>query len=131
MSVIRRALAACAAPITPIDENGMREFRREYHPGTDFVGFAGHFPEHPVLPAVAQILMAEMTISQATGTDMHTGSIRNAKFLRPVPPGICIACIVTPHDDSGNLWDCRLYVDNALAASFQWQGISLQAGNMP
>ena len=131
MSVIRRALAACAAPITPIDENGMQGFRREYCPGADFVGFAGHFPGHPVLPAVVQILMAEITISQATGTDRRTGCIRNAKFLRPVPPGMCIVCLVTPHDDSGNLWDCRLYAGNALAASFQWLGIASQADNTP
>ena len=130
MSVLRRALAACATPITPIDENGMRGFRRQYRPGSDFVGFEGHFPGHPVLPAVVQILMAEITISQATGTDRRTEGIRNAKFLRPVPPGTCIVCLVTPHDDSG-LWDCRLYTDNTLAASFQWQGIVSQTVNTP
>ena len=130
MSVLRRALAACATPITPIDENGMRGFRKQYCPGSDFVGFEGHFPGHPVLPAVVQILMAEITISQATGTDRRTEGIRNAKFLRPVPPGTCIVCLVTPHDDSG-LWDCRLYTDNTLAASFQWQGIVSQTVNTP
>jgi 3-hydroxymyristoyl/3-hydroxydecanoyl-(acyl carrier protein) dehydratase len=48
------------------------------HPACD-----GHFPGHPVLPAV--VLLAEAFA--ALGVDPRRHSLAQAKFLRPVAPG--------------------------------------------
>ncbi len=53
----------------------------------DFIGFSGHFPGYPVLPAVLAIysgwLLAE--ISQRQELELH--AIRRAKFVAPILPG--------------------------------------------
>lgn len=118
MSAIRKALAACAAPL--VRTEGEEGFCRDYHPGADFVGFAGHFPGQPILPAVVQVLMAEMTIALALGRDTPTGLVRHAKFMHPLHPGSTITCQVTPQDAKGGCWECRLLLGERLASSFRW-----------
>jgi len=47
---------------------------------------AGHFPGHPVVPAVYLIEAARAASSQARGTGALRG-VRSAKFLKEVAPG--------------------------------------------
>jgi 3-hydroxyacyl-[acyl-carrier-protein] dehydratase len=64
--------------------------RKEVEPGIwlstfrfphDFPGFAGHFPNAPVLPGIVQILAVIHTAGEYT---LHR--VKNCKFLRPVHP---------------------------------------------
>lgn len=121
MSAIRKALAACAAPL--VRTEGESGFCQDYRPDADFVGFAGHFPGHPILPAVVQVLMAEMTIALALGRDVRTGLVRHAKFMRPLHPGSTITCQVMPQDAEGSCWECRLLLGEIPASSFRWQAL--------
>jgi len=47
---------------------------------------AGHFPGHPVVPAVYLIEAAQAASGQARGTGALQG-VRSAKFLKEVAPG--------------------------------------------
>ncbi|MFW6197764.1 MAG: 3-hydroxyacyl-ACP dehydratase FabZ family protein [Myxococcota bacterium] len=54
----------------------------------DLVHFRGHFPNHPVLPAVAQL--EAMVLRSVERTYEGLGPLRRAnrlKFVRPVAPG--------------------------------------------
>lgn len=54
----------------------------------DHPGFAGHFPDAPVLPAVVQLLDLVLPAVAETWPDLDTPhELRRLKFLHPVRPG--------------------------------------------
>lgn len=53
----------------------------------DFPAFAGHFPQHPLLPAVAQLVFAVDAAGRMTGKTLRLACAERAKFTAPVHPG--------------------------------------------
>lgn len=126
MSVLHDALRALGSPVRN-EEDG---FGREYRLEADFPGFAGHFPQHPVLPAVVQLLMARMTVENGLGRPLNLIGVPQAKFMLPLGPGLSVAVAVRPHAawpsqaaeaGAGTLWNCVLRVEGRAAARFYLQ----------
>ncbi|MFW5926173.1 MAG: 3-hydroxyacyl-ACP dehydratase FabZ family protein [Myxococcota bacterium] len=66
----------------------------------DLVYFQGHFPHHPVLPAVTQL--EAMVLRSVGRTYAGLGTLRRAnrlKFVRPVGPGDALALRLRRTDD--------------------------------
>ncbi len=59
-------------------------FEAEFIFRDDFIGFSGHFPEKPVLPGIAQIMAAQVTVD--ANPSLSLAHIKRCKFLRPVLP---------------------------------------------
>jgi len=53
----------------------------------DWPGFAGHFPGRPLLPAVAQLRLAEALAQRAGGGAVRLRGGATFKCLKPVLPG--------------------------------------------
>lgn len=51
----------------------------------DFCGFAGHFPDAPILPALVQLLTAQEVIRKIYG-NVSINEVFGAKYKRPVKP---------------------------------------------
>ncbi|HEX4171638.1 MAG TPA: 3-hydroxyacyl-ACP dehydratase FabZ [Acetobacteraceae bacterium] len=75
--------------------------------------FAGHFPNHPVMPGVliiesmaqtAAVLVVETLGPDAAGKLVYFMSIEGAKFRRPVVPGDQLRIHVTKERNRGNVW---------------------------
>lgn len=75
--------------------------------------FAGHFPNHPVMPGVliiesmaqtAAVLVVETLGPEAAGRVVYFMSIEGAKFRRPVVPGDQIRIHVVKQRNRGNVW---------------------------
>ena len=75
--------------------------------------FAGHFPNHPVMPGVliiesmaqtAAVLVVETLGADAAGKVVYFMSIEGAKFRRPVVPGDQLRIHVTKDRNRGNVW---------------------------
>ena len=75
--------------------------------------FAGHFPDHPVMPGVliiesmaqtAAVLVVETLGPNAAGKLVYFMSIEGAKFRRPVVPGDQLRIHVTKERNRGNVW---------------------------
>lgn len=75
--------------------------------------FAGHFPNHPVMPGVliiesmaqtAAVLVVETLGPAAQGKVVYFMSIEGAKFRRPVVPGDQLRVQVTKERNRGNVW---------------------------
>ena len=78
--------------------------------------FAGHFPNHPVMPGVliiesmaqtAAVLVVETLGPEAAGKVVYFMSIEGAKFRRPVVPGDQLRIHVTKERRRGNVWKFR------------------------
>lgn len=75
--------------------------------------FAGHFPNHPVMPGVliiesmaqtAAVLVVETLGPDAAGKVVYFMSIENAKFRRPVVPGDQLRIHIVKERRRGNVW---------------------------
>lgn len=76
-------------------------WRRSYCLGQDFVGFQGHFEGHPVLPALAQVLIAQDLAQALSPTPLRLEAVGQAKFLSLIRPGQALAAYALPPADGG------------------------------
>lgn len=84
MNKILLGIAAAAQGTVTTDEAGTLEGR--YCFTESFAGFAGHFPEHPILPAIVEILTVVSLVGKQTGRRQRLLAVEDAKFLNPVRP---------------------------------------------
>ncbi len=96
-------------------ETGQQSFRF----AEEFIGFAGHFPGSPILPAVLQTLMSQMVAEQIVGEQLRFLSLGRAKFTAQLRPGDLIEVRVGCKDQQGQ-FSCvaELSVAGNRAASF-------------
>jgi len=56
----------------------------------DSLYFDGHFPDYPILPAVAQIDIVVNFASENFGTDIIISQIKRTKFLKVITPSLSL-----------------------------------------
>src|SRR3978361_171607 len=75
--------------------------------------FAGHFPNHPVMPGVliieamaqtAAVRVGETRGPEAAGRVVYFMSVEGAKFRRPVVPGDQLRIHIVKERSLGNVW---------------------------
>ncbi len=52
----------------------------------NFIGFAGHFPDKPVLPAILQLAAIRFTAEKALSTSLFPLQYNRAKFKKMIEP---------------------------------------------
>jgi 3-hydroxyacyl-[acyl-carrier-protein] dehydratase len=83
-----------------------------------FAGFDGHFPEHPILPAVVEIMTVVSLVGEKTGVRQRLVAVEEAKFLIPVRPNqeILVSCR-TRNLKGRPVYEARLTVENTTTAT--------------
>jgi 3-hydroxyacyl-[acyl-carrier-protein] dehydratase len=84
MNKILQGIAEAAQRAVTTDDTGALE--GHYCFTESFAGFAGHFPGHPILPAIVEMLVVVSLVSEHTGCRQRLVSVEDAKFLNPVQP---------------------------------------------
>ena len=91
---MRRQIAAAAlgppektAPPSEAFLKVLEVWRRPYRLDENFVGFQGHFEGRPVLPALAQVFIAQDMVITLLKRPVTLEAVTQAKFLSPVTPG--------------------------------------------
>ena len=79
--------------VTSEPDSGFQSFC----PAADFIGFDGHFPDHPILPAMLQILLGIIVSEELCGTRLTLQKLDKAKFMAQIQPGqtITVSCKIT------------------------------------
>ena len=68
--------------------------------GPDFIGFDGHFPDYPVLPAMLQVLLGIIVSEDICGTRLTLQKLDKAKFMAQIRPeqNITVSCHLSRAD---------------------------------
>ena len=116
MNRMLQGIAAAKRGAVSTDASGTMEGR--YHFSEDFVGFAGHFPGHPILPAIVEILVVVALVGEARSCGQRLVAVEEAKFLNPVDPGQEILVRCRPRLVKGKLLhDAQVTVGETTTAS--------------
>lgn len=115
MSTLYQAIENAGSPIQQDGETVTKAFVF----GDDFIGFDGHFPESPILPAMVQLMLGEVTAREAIGKPLTVISSARAKFVRQVIPGETLLATLglTPGDETVKA-SVTLTVDGEIASSY-------------
>lgn len=94
--------AILAAAIDETKEPGPGTAERRFCFPPDFIGFAGHFPGYPLLPAFVQMVLGTMLAEEHYGTPLELIKISNAKFQQQIIPDMEITVMVREKTVGGN-----------------------------
>lgn len=87
--------------------NAPEAWRLRYLLNDDFAGFHGHFEGHPILPALAQVFIAQDLVQALLGRPAILAGITQAKFLSPVTPGSLLSAYAAVVEKTGE-WRVHL-----------------------
>ncbi len=118
MNKVKRAIVSSAIDAMQVTEADT--VTRHYCFSPDFIGFSGHFPGYPILPAFVQVLTALSLAEEKKGCSLKLGSVENAKFLIPLRPcqEIVVQCRERLIRENAGC-EVRITLLEELAASFQ------------
>jgi 3-hydroxyacyl-[acyl-carrier-protein] dehydratase len=114
-----------AASISSIKVDGEGGTVGTFRFAADFPGFAGHFPGYPVLPAVVQVLTAQVVVEQMLDKPLVMQRLERAKFLKQVRPEQLLQ--VTCRERKSGVWAARLEADGEPASAF-WMTLDEESG---
>ena len=101
--------------VTEVDD-----IRQCYRFGADFIGFAGHFPGYPILPAFVQVLTAQTLIEEHSGRHLELATVEKAKFHLPLLPEQEIEVVIRRRQAGARMvYEARLGVVKGLASAFR------------
>ena len=118
MDNLRSAIRSSA--LGPVKETAPGHFIRTYCFAPDFIGFSGHFPGYPILPAFIQVLMVVSMAEDVKGHNLRFSSLEKAKFQNKIFPGQEIEARFRERLIKGKpALEATLTVVDGQAASFQ------------
>lgn len=128
MNKLRQAIVSSAIGKKAEDETNVVTRRYRFKP--NFIGFQGHFPGYPILPAFVQILTAITIIEEHKKCRLELATVEKAKFHLPLHPDreIEVKCTQLQVQDK-SIYETRLTVAEGLASSFRFT--FAEKGNTP
>jgi len=117
MSLLIEAVKRSA--LGPVQIKSPDTITGRYSFSDDFLGFSGHFPGYPILPAVVQLIAAQCLIEEQKGRKIELSALQNAKFLHEIRPNNeiliqCADCQIKEQPGS----KIQIYSGDKIAASF-------------
>jgi 3-hydroxyacyl-[acyl-carrier-protein] dehydratase len=117
MDNLRSAIRSSA--LGPFRETETGIFVGSYCFSPDFIGFSGHFPGYPILPAFVQVLMVLTMAEEVQGRRLKVLTLEKAKFQKEVFPGQEIKVLCRERTIKGKTkLEATLTVAENQAASF-------------
>jgi 3-hydroxyacyl-[acyl-carrier-protein] dehydratase len=118
MNALSRGIRASAAG--DIERAGPETVVRSYRFAPGFIGFSGHFPDNPILPAIVQVCAVLSLAEEEGGKALRLSAVRSAKFLSPIRPDEEVSIRCRRRVDSGeDICDATLSVAGKTSATFQ------------
>jgi 3-hydroxyacyl-[acyl-carrier-protein] dehydratase len=117
MNELKAAIRAAA--LTGVEQTEEGAFRALFCFPADFIGFSGHFPGHPVLPAVVQIMTVLTLVEDVSGEPPRLLRLEKAKFQKEIFPDQKVeVCFRTKESKGKGVVEATLSVEKKQAATF-------------
>ena len=84
MNILAKEIKQCMSDLSKTDDG---KLTAHFVFPEDFIGFQGHFPDRPVLPAVCEIQAVVVTLQARHEKRVRLKEIVLAKFFSPVSSG--------------------------------------------
>jgi len=108
-----------AAALTAVEQTGEGAYTAFYRFSEDFIGFSGHFPGHPVLPAVVQIMIVLTMVEGVSGEPPRVLRLEKAKFQKEIFPDQRVEVRFRNRESKGKrVVEATLKVEEKQAATF-------------
>jgi 3-hydroxyacyl-[acyl-carrier-protein] dehydratase len=105
--------------ITEAPRKTERGWEQNYVFPVGFVGFQGHFPGNPILPAIVQLMTARQSIAGQLGCEVAVTKVTRAKFHEIIPPEVVVTVLWNiRQQEDGYMCKCVLEASGKTAASF-------------
>lgn len=118
MNELRKRIDASATG--ELMRSGPETVVRRYRFAPGFIGFSGHFPGNPILPAIVQVCAVVSLAEEEGGKTLRLAAVRSAKFLSPIRPDEEVSIRYRRRVDSGeDICDATLSVAGKTSAAFQ------------
>ena len=92
MNDMNEAIRTCGTkPAVKTD----RGWEKTYIFPVDFLGFQGHFPGNPIMPAILQIMIAREAINEQMGAEYDVLSVNRAKYMKVVTADTAVTVVWT------------------------------------
>jgi 3-hydroxyacyl-[acyl-carrier-protein] dehydratase len=118
MNDLRKGIDASA--MEALVGTGTETVSRRYRFSPGFIGFSGHFPGNPILPAIVQVCAVVSLAEEEGGKALRLAAVRSAKFLSPIRPDEEVSIRCRRRVDSGeDICDATLSVAGKTSATFQ------------
>ncbi len=118
MNKLRKGIDASATEA--LSGTGMETGARRYRFAPGFIGFSGHFPGNPILPAIVQMCAVVSLAEEEGGKALCLAAVRSAKFLAPIRPDEDVWIRYRRRVEPGmHICDATLSVAGKTVAAFQ------------
>ena len=118
MNALRCGIRASATG--EIERTAPETVVRCYRFAPGFIGFSGHFPGNPILPAIVQVCAVVSLAEEEGGKALRLAAVRSAKFLSPIRPEEVVSIRYRRRVDSGeDIGDATLSVAGKTTSAFQ------------
>jgi len=119
MNRMRQAIMDSALGPVLLSDDAAEVAEQRFRFDEDFLGFDGHFPGYPILPAILQTLLGQLVAEQLCGGCLVFQKLSRAKFTRELRPGEQIQVRVVLSDVAdGVRCGVELRCGEATASSF-------------
>ena len=109
-----------ASAVEALPGTGKEAGARRYRFAPGFIGFSGHFPGNPILPAIVQVCAVLSLAEEEGGKALRLAAVRSAKFLSPIRPDEEVSIRYRRRVDSGeDICDATLSLAGKTSAAFQ------------
>jgi len=108
-----------ASAVGQVERLNAQTAKKLFRFGESFVGFQGHFPGNPILPAFVQMMMALSLVAEAFPVGHELSGVAAAKFHLPIRPHdeIQVECRDLEEGQQGR-YRIRLTVADRVASVF-------------
>ncbi|MFO7816351.1 MAG: hypothetical protein ACQES5_07840 [Thermodesulfobacteriota bacterium] len=115
--IMQQIRESATSPVVRKEEGWTGEFRFK----SEFIGFAGHFPDNAVLPAVVQFSLAVFIVREIKENKFEPVRVQKAKFSSVLGPEMPIKAVVNIEKEEGPdmTVSCRISGPAETASSFK------------